>query len=401
MATVAWLWLSMGCSDPDAVDIRAVGHLDYEGRIERIETLGRYTALDTTLLFQLIPVSGRIAVENDYFLYRVAYPTENVRGGQTTVSALIAIPSDRNIKGIVSWHHGTQTNRKFSISIPSAEGLGIAGLFAGDGYILVAADYIGLGLNHETHPYYHWPSTVTTLIDLLSIAEIMLDGIAANPDRDLYLSGFSQGGGATLALQKALETNHPTGLQLRAAAPISGAFDPAGVSLRRAIQGDDPFNPEYLVLHMAYLSAAFAEVYGESLSGVVQEAYADRLHEWFDGTHDSEFLKRHLPHHLEDFLTGEFLQGLKNGEMEPTWFRDALAATVTSDYVPRATLRMFFGKGDRIVSPEESPTAYEKMRALGGNVELVDLGEIDHEESVLRALPNVQNWFDGIEASKP
>ncbi len=386
--------LTTACA-PDETDIRAVGHLDYGGRVERIETLGRYSSLEATLLLQLADAPGKVSTENDYFLYRVTYPTTGVDGGKTTVSGLVALPTTPHIKGVVSWQHGTNTYRPGSISKPSMpEGLGISALFAGDGYLLVAADYIGLGVSTEAQAYYHWPSTVNAVTDLLSIASIMLDGIGESPDGDLYLTGFSQGGGATAAVQRALEEHNPTGLRLRAAAPIAGAFDPRGTSLPHLVESDDTH-------HFAFLLASFSQVYGQSLTGIVQPDFVDQLAEWFDGTHDQAFLDEHLPDHLEELLTKRFLSDYEAGLEEPAWFYEALEAASTYDYAPQAPLRIHFGRRDTIVIPEEAEHAFLHMQSLGGNVTLVDVGPYGHDDTVLHALPPIQRWFDELEGTAP
>lgn len=388
------LSLLLACA-PEEVDIREVGQLDYGGRVERIETLGRYSALEASLLVQLAGAPGKVSIENDYYLYRVTYPTRAVHGGTTPVSGLVAIPVTRDVKGIVSWQHGTNTDRSQSISKPSLpEGLGLAGLFASDGYILVAADYIGLGVSTEVHPYYDWPSTVSTLEDLLSIARIMLQGIADEPDRDLYLAGFSQGGGATAALQRQLERSNNTGLRLRAAATISAAFDLTGVSVSHAIESDQ-------TLYLGYMLNAFAFVHRESLQGIVRQPYRDALPNWFDGTHGADFLSSHLPDDSELFFTQAFLAAYRAGEREPAWFYDALDAALTSDYAPRAPLRIYFGTEDTDVIPQEALTGFERMQALGGNVELVEVGALDHDEMVVNSLPSIQRWFDQLDRSSP
>jgi hypothetical protein len=285
----------------DELDIRAVGWLDYGGRVERIETLGRYSSLEASLLVQLAGAPGTVATDHDYFLYRVIYSTTGIDGEPTRVSGLIAVPATPSIKGVVSWQHGTNTYRPNSISKPSSpEGLGIAALFAADGFILAAADYIGLGVSTEMHPYYHYPTTVGAVVDLLSIAEVMLDGLARAPDHDLYIAGFSEGGGATAATQRALERDNPTRLELRAAATVGAAFDPRGVSLRHVMQSDDAF-------HLGYLLTAFSRIYGQSLAGVVREPYADQLAGWYDGTKGQDYIDEHLPKRLDEFLTEAFL----------------------------------------------------------------------------------------------
>lgn len=394
-ATAALAACLLGCGPDDEVDIHAVGKLDYGGRVERIESLGRYTSLDAHLLLQLAVDPVRVSVENDYFLYRVTYPTAGVHAGTTRVSGLVAIPTTRAIKGVVSWQHGTNTYRPSSISKPSIpEGFGVMAMFASDGFMAVAPDYIGLGVSQEMQGYYHWPSTVSTIVDLLEIAQIMLEGVAGSPDRDLYLAGFSQGGGATAAVQKFLEQQNPTALSLRGAATIAGAFNPREISFPHAISSDAPF-------YLALLLTAFSYVYEQPLDGVVREPYKDELAKWFDGTHDKEFLDKHLPEHVSDLLTDGFLQDFAAGVEQPAWLYDALEQAATHDYAPVAPLRMFYGSTDDTVIPEEAHAAFAHMRALGGNVEVVEVGPYDHDQIVLPSLPPIQRWFDRLEGKKP
>ncbi len=384
------------CMDPDAVaGVQAVGQLDYGGRVERIESLGRYTKLEATLLLQLAGASGKVSTGNDYYLYRVIYHTAGLDGAPTRVSGLVAVPATRNIKGIVSWHHGTNTYRPESISKPSLpEGLGMAAVFAGDGFILAAADYIGLGVSTEMHPYYHWPTIIGSVVDLLLIAEVMLEGIADLPERDLYLAGFSEGGAATAAVHEFLESNNPTGLNVRGAAAISGAFNLRDISLQHAMKNDDTF-------HFGYLLAAFSHVYGEPLDEIVRAPYKDRLAEWFDGTKDADFLKRRLPSHLSELLTEQFVRDFEAGVETPRWFYDALRAASSYDYAPRTPLRIHFGTTDTTVVPEEAHAAFAHMRALGGNVTLVEVGPYDHEQIVVQTMPAIQQWFNELDRSGP
>jgi hypothetical protein len=387
-AAASALWL-MGCS-ADELDIAAVGRLDYAGRVSRIETLGRYSSSEASLLFRAAGNHAVVSTENSYFLYRVTYPTAAVHAGVTTVSGLVAVPATRRIKGIVSWQHGTNTDRQNSISKPSIpEGLGVSALFASDGFMVVAPDYIGLGVSHDMQAYYHWPSTVSSVVDLLLIAQIMLDSIAVDPDRDLYLAGFSQGGGATAAVQRFLEANNPTGLRLRGAATMAAEFNPAEIGLRNAIASDNPF-------YLAFLLVAFADVYGQSLDRVVQEPYNSQLASWFDGSHDQAFFDQHLPRHVNQLLTAQFLRAEEAGAEDPPWFYDALRLARTDDYAPQAPLRIHFGSQDSIVIPDEARAAFTHMQALAGNVELVDVGPYNHDQIVLHSLPSIQRWFDSL-----
>lgn len=382
-----------GCSSAP-VGILDVGQIDYQGRVHTIQTLGRYTAAESQTLFSLAGDPDRYSVDTEYYLYRIVYPTQDVDGSSTLVSGLVAIPATRDIKGVVSWQHGTNTYRPNSISKPSIpEGLGVAALFASDRYIMVAPDYIGLGTSTRRHPYYHWPSTVSTVVDLLHIAELMLESIADRPDHDLYLAGFSQGGGATAAVQRSLEQDNPTGLRLSAAATISGAFNLSEISLPHAIESDNPF-------YLAALISAFSYAYDQPLDELVRDEYAGELMDLFDGTHDQDFILDHLPEHVDEFLTAQFMENYAAGIQEPRWFHEALALADTYDYAPRAPLRLLFGTTDNIVIPKEAKAAFTHMSDLGGNVELVEVGAFNHEQIALKALPSIQQWFDRHESEK-
>jgi hypothetical protein len=193
-------------------------------------------------------------------------------------------------------------------------------------------------------------------------------------------------------VQKSLEQANPTGLRLRGAATIAAAFNPREISLPHAMESDDP-------LYLAMILAAFSYVYDEPLDGLVQQPYKDQLADWFDGSHDQEFLQAHLPPHVDELLTAEFLQDYAAGEETPHWFYDALEQAGTYAYAPRAPLRIHFGSKDTVVIPAEAHAAFSHMQAVGGNVELVDVGAYDHDEIALHSLPLIQRWFDSLERS--
>jgi pimeloyl-ACP methyl ester carboxylesterase len=370
----------------DADQASLIGRLNYDGRVEQIETLGHYSAVEAAVLLQLAGGGATLNTEHGFSLYRISYPADAVAPGtRTTVSGLIAIPDTREIKGIVSWQHGTNSKRANSISKPSVpEGMGVAAVFAADGYVLTAADYIGLGVSTSPQAYYHWPSTVSAVVELISVAEIM-----GEPAKDLFLAGFSQGAGASAATQRALEQENPTGLALRAVASISGAFNPIEISLRNFIERDDPF-------FIAFTLNSFAQIYGQELDGVIREPYNRELAELFDGSRGQKEIAEALPARLSQLVTERFMNAYRAGEQFPAWFYRGLADAQTIDYSPVAPLRIFYGRDDTVVIPEEAMSAFERMQSRGANVEIVDSGPYGHDDMVVHTLPAIQHWFDTL-----
>jgi pimeloyl-ACP methyl ester carboxylesterase len=115
---------------------------------------------------------------------------------------LLALPSDVEPVGIVSFGHGTDSLRSYVPSAPTFEGLGIAGLFASGGFALVAPDYVGLGLSPGPHPYLHAATEASASLDLLMAAREASRQSGVKLPRSLYVTGFSQGGQAALALDR-------------------------------------------------------------------------------------------------------------------------------------------------------------------------------------------------------
>jgi hypothetical protein len=234
---------------------------DYQNQVTKIEYLGEYNQLNAAQILQLANLSQPVSTTTDFVLYRFHYKTRTFDNSEVVVSGLMGIPKTDKIKGLVSWQHGTNASRSNSVSTPSPqEGLGLSSIFAGDGYLFLAADYIGLGASYDLHPYNHVKSTTNSIVDFLKIGDIVLNNLAKD-QHNLYMLGFSQGGSATMAVQRSLETNNPTNLVLKASAPIAGPYNLRGVSIKNSVEKDDAS----AIFYLSYLSNAYSVIYNQPL----------------------------------------------------------------------------------------------------------------------------------------
>jgi len=139
-------------------------------------------------------------------LYRVRYWTTGADASLTVASGLVAFPRGSRLRGVVSFQHGTASERVSAPSAPDpSNGVLAAAAFAGRGYLLVAPDYVGLGVSAVPHPYLHADSEADAVVDLLRAARDVVAAAGADWPDALLLTGFSQGGHATLAAQRLLE----------------------------------------------------------------------------------------------------------------------------------------------------------------------------------------------------
>ncbi len=372
-----------------AVPIAADDHSP--GALHKVEQIGTYTRSMLGALVSWGKLPEPIPVLYGARLYRVQYWTTTPNGSATIASGLVCLPKTKKPRGIVSYQHGTTVNRHLTPSAPTLleSGLGTA-IFAGGGYILCAADYVGLGTNKEVHPYLHAQGTANAVIDLLKATNTFARYIELSWPESLFLAGFSQGGYSTLASDRALESLNDPRFHVAACAPIAGPYDLAGVTFPVFLEGND----SYLSAYLAYLANAYSSAYGQPLDSVLNDDYAKSVPALFNGEQDEWVVAQKLPKQPRTMFRKEFLDAYD--AKQPTWFTTALAENQVLQWTPNAPVRLYYSEHDPVVSPRESQTAVEEFEKRGGNVTRIAAGKADHGGTVLFAVPKIRLWFDEI-----
>ncbi|PJN95030.1 alpha/beta hydrolase, partial [Amaricoccus sp. HAR-UPW-R2A-40] len=72
--------------------------------------------------------------------------------------------------------------------------------FAGQGYVVVGADCLDLGLSTEPDGYIAKARHQQAGADMLAVSREMLAGLGVATTKELFLAGWSQGGFVTLGL---------------------------------------------------------------------------------------------------------------------------------------------------------------------------------------------------------
>lgn len=363
------------------------------GEVRSVERIAGYPLWVAKGLVWYSGLSARLPVEHGTTLYRVEYWTQGADGDMVAASGLVALPRTRGLRGVVSWQHGTITERGEVPSKPTpGEGVVASIAFAGHGYLLAAPDYLGLGTSPGRHPYYHAESTAAAVVDLLRAARRLAEAKGFVWPGKIFLTGFSQGGHATVAALRALELADEPGLRVAAAAPIAGPFDLSGLSVPRALAGEAPSSSLYL----GYLVAAYSRVYGESPESALLPRYAHVVEELFDGEHDGDAIIEALPRDPREMFHPEFLDAFAAGR--PNWLADHLRENDLLTFTPRAPVRLYYGGLDVDVSPEEARAQARRWSERGADARAIDVGPFDHEASVLEAAVRVRDWFDQLSA---
>ena len=351
----------------------------------QLTPLKTYSRFANRMLLSLAGVS-KIGAVYDVECYRMLYRTHDGAGRPIEVSGLLALPRGAQARRLVSFQHGTTTTRTAVPSRLDGTGRYAAAVFAGNGYALIAPDYIGLGSSPAQHSYLIVEDEARAVTDMITAAR----GIQGVPNGPVFLCGFSQGGQASMAALRTLESR---GEDVLGAAPIAGPYD-LRCGFGMALLGRSPNDSLYL----AYMSWAYAGRYGHPLESVLTPDYARRAREFFENTHSPQQIEAALPANPREMFAPALLHAFDfNGSH---WLLDALAQNDVSDWSPRAPVRLYYGSGDLDVVPEESLKAQRLMRARGSDVTAVDVGPVGHDPSALAAAPLILAWLESLDAGR-
>ncbi len=360
-------------------------------------TLGaQYSQALLNLLFSQnnIPLTAQYGVT----VYKLLYETIDPVGAKTQASAALCVPvSASGSLPLLSYQHGTltQTNAAPSATTTSASGeilLGVA--FASAGYVSVLPDYLGMGSSPGFHPYLHARSEATASVDALRAGRAHCASNSISLNGRLFICGYSQGGHATLALHRELETYHTNEFTLTASAPMSGPYDMSGATTDDMLSGRAPPNPYYF----AYVLDAYQHVYGlvPNFADLLTPPYNSTVPPLFDGNHSGDAINSALPAIPLNILKPELAAAFRNDSNQVLW--QALRDNDLLNWRPRAPLRLYHCSGDLDVVPANATNAWTRFQAQGATqVESIDPSPgASHGGCVYPSVLGAKAWFDTL-----
>jgi predicted esterase len=334
-----------------------------------------------------------IAVEHGVRAASLGYATHDVAGRPCRASGLIAAPL--NVGGerdVVVWLHGTSTNRNDVPSHPAdLTSKLLAALFASAGFVFVAPDYLGLGIEGEgRHPYLHARSEASAARDMLFATHSAApDALGVRPSGRVFLTGFSQGAHAALALQRDLEAGAAV-FDVIACAPVAGPYNLSAVTTPIVYNRPGVNTCGYL----GYLLTAYREIYDiyDAPNEVFVPPYDRIAPPLFDGLHAPQAITEALPFEPQALVRRDWWDAAIRDPSQP--FARALRENDVDDFAPRAPTRLYTGSADEDVPPENAAAAARAFQERGSTtVETVEFGPLDHEATAFAAFPQIRMWF--------
>jgi hypothetical protein len=322
--------------------------------------------------------------------YRVAYRTIDTAGRPTVASQLVAFPAtDDHRWRTASYLHGTTVGRDQVASLSDGTDRSVVLQLAAAGYAVSAPDYLGLGLGGGRHPYGDGDSAASAALDGLRATGDLARQLGHALDRDVMITGFSQGGHSTMALGHLLQRGADPRFRVGSLAPVSGPFDIGGL-IHDLLTEDLANRTPYL----AYITISWGwqhRLY-DNPSEVFLPPYDSMIEDLFDHTHPNQEVIPALPKTPEELFTPAYLERL--GQPSGALARVIAEEAAVCDWRPRELVRLYTAAGDRDVPPDNATFCADAIDDHGGSAEVVDVGDTDHSGTILRAMPLVLQQFD-------
>lgn len=363
----------------------------------------------------------------DLKLYTVVYWTIDGSGQPIPASGVVCVPDGVSSAPTLSLQHGTMLMKSEAPSVSDGGEMAFGVTYAAsEGFLTSIPDHAGLGvaalpIADLYHPYCQWEPIADSDADMLVALRTFLSKAIERGDLEtkitqdgrLFLCGYSEGGYATLGLQRELEANpdlYDAG-EIVANGAMAGPYSLSGVMLDR-LMADEKFRVPYFA---PYLLVTMSDDYNlyQSASDYMASPYDQTVAPLIDGYHSSSAVNDAMPSLVRQCLlpsiqteldndTGPFFEGLRKND---------LVDLPAPGWSPVATVMLVHGKTDDCVLWQNSEDALEyfqndmgktniSLRTLKSNalIDIASLAEPTHVLYAPYAFGETWTWFHDLVA---
>jgi acetyl esterase/lipase len=385
---------------------QSVAQLDQILTIERAAFAGA-----TTPGYKLLPSTlARNAVD----VYRVSYPSViPERDNRPTVAyGLVAIPKiDTKKLPVVSYQHGTVWGKyevpSYSFSRENPSGYSqydgsfetrlMVAQFAGQGYVVLAADYFGMGDSKEPEGYTVKGSHQQACADLYDAVIAWLATEKGIQQTNLFLAGWSQGGLNTTGFLEKLESR---GAPVKAASTASSPNDPFAL-MSAAIYNPRPIDAPWLVPLIGFTVFSYENYFSKPglAASVLNPACYETLRKVYRRDYASfdeltKVLFPRLPSTMKAALREEYADPTRFATSE---YGKLLAQLDTYRWVFKTPLSVYYGTLDEAIPIPLGQLAATYQAVLGRDkITTTAVQDGTHRGTFLTAVVRQKEWFDSL-----
>ena len=282
---------------------------------------------------------------------RIEYLTSDAKGKTVQASGLVSVPDKpAGAKSpVLSYQHGT-IFRDAEAPSNNAVASEISVVMASLGYIVLAPDYVGYGVSKGVpHPYLQAAPMAASVIDFLTAAKTWRQQTGVYDNQQLFLTGYSEGGYATMAAHRALQAGNLPHLQ----------------QLRMVVPGAGPYNVQATLDSLIDIVRDKNKVLG----ALIQPGFLKKLGGSAQREVRRALLKELIPDDADTSIDALFLDNFLSDDVKAT---DRLSNV--HNWRPQVPVYLYHGRDDQTVPYASSTSTLAAMQAQGAS-DLVSLSD--------------------------
>lgn len=366
------------------------------GSLIEFEEKGRLTVNQIKDIVDKLPVQG-IATHGVTY-YSLTYRTDYY-GEPMDTKGLLMVPDKIDTAYLIAYFKGTQLplnildfydSKKTTPSyydggkenFQEIRNMGLT--WASAGFVVFMPDYIGYGntLNRE-HPYMYYPEMFKANIDGLLAAKKFIADKGLKYDNRIFLSGWSQGGGACMSAHRYIQENFSSQFTVVASSGLSGPYHFSRFIDEILSKKDEDSKISNIFSWNMYAMNKFSEVHRPT-----DQLFAYPVFDQFAAL----FSPSKKP---SEILNSYFLSKILNGK--DTQFRTLLTRNTFSEgWTPVGKVFLHHGDADDIIPYFNSVDARNGLTAAGGNVKLYTYPGGTHDSELGNYILNTLNDFNAL-----
>lgn len=362
----ALLLFTVSCSDENDETFEPKYLTEYQ----EIISLSRNSILEMLSENEYLPAEVSFIVTYGVKAIRITYKTQSLENETVLASGLLLIPEVDSPVPLLSFQHGTITEDSSAPSNFQSVYSDLATIISSSGYIITLPDYLGYGSSSEIdHPYEHRATLATSCRDMLRASYEFFKVKGTNqPNHKLFLSGYSEGGFATMATFKLLQEEHSDEFDVTAVTVGAGAYNKTAFANYIVNANEDLLHINSFVWVLDVYNTLYSDL---------NRPYSYYFNEPWASTIANYGVFSTIEGNPQSLFTSSFLESYKSGN--DLQLASAFADNDCYHWKPNSPMQMYHGTSDIYVPYFNSQTAYEAMRALGAtDVELITIEGGDH-----------------------
>jgi hypothetical protein len=338
-----------------------------------------------------------VPIRYDVDMYEVTYKGMWLDSSYIMAKGVMYVPHTGKPNAEMIYDHGTRISVSMKPGIQDLEQI-ICMMYSVDGYISLFPYYYGLGGGEKEHIYQDSKTEAMAGIYMLKACREVYGKIGTSNSGQLFLTGYSQGGHASMATHKMLESGAYPEIKLTASAPMSGAYDMVGEQSKTMfVHYDHPHYLPYLLLSYQYAY----HLWPGDIYDIFKAPYNTEIKELFKQprTLDYAYIDSVLPKIPSEMVLDSLVDVFKRDTTLA--FTLKLKENGLYNWVPKAPMQLCACYGDNEVTYKNTVKAYGYMHPRTASVHERLFGKhLSHNPCAPFAILYSKFFFDNIRKGK-